>query len=115
MFRPLANDYSFAVALYLVGVEEQHSYLWEIHEGAYRIGEMDPGNLQLIEAAEPVVIDHNQRTGVLTFIIPISSLTETNFQLGARSSHTAEAGAAKSCDVAGMFAVPAELFHTNSP
>jgi hypothetical protein len=115
MFRPLNNDYSFTLAIYLVGIEEQRSYLWEIHEGAYRIGEMDGANFELIESAEPAAIDHNLRTGMLTFIIPISSLTETNFQLGARSFHTAEAGAEKSCDVAGMFAVPAELFHKNGP
>jgi hypothetical protein len=115
MFRPLNNDYSFAMALFLVGVEEQHSYLWEIHEGIYRIGDIDPGNSQLIEPAEPATIDHNLKTGVLTFIIPISSLTETNFQLGARSFHNVAAGDVKTCDLAGMFAVPAELFHTNSP
>lgn len=85
--EPLVNDYSFAVLLIIASRESFKMYLWEIHDGVLRIGEVDPVTGEIIPGSL-AVIEHNRAMGIVSFDIPGVELPETIDQIGVRSFHT---------------------------
>ncbi|MCI0393682.1 MAG: hypothetical protein L0322_01925 [Chloroflexi bacterium] len=130
LLRYLLDDYSFAVALFIVGADGRTiAFLWEIHEGARRIGQMDPNTFQLL-GEESGTIDEAGRfqgadglnigyemvsptgkdmLGKVVFEIPTGRLPAEINQIGALSFHMVSAQEQKNCDQAGPFDLPLEL------
>ncbi len=84
---PLVTDYSFAVLLVVQLDNMFKVYIWEIHNGIFRIGETDPQTGALIPESDAHV-DIDRETGVVSFNIDGSTLSNTISQLNVRSFHT---------------------------
>lgn len=114
--EPLVNDYSFAVLLVLLflndGREDFRTFLWEVHDGVFRIGEVGSDGEVTPGSQERVTIVHDTTIGVVTFVIPRAELPQPLLNIGARSFHTPHSDTQPQptfCDFAGMFTMPQAL------
>lgn len=122
MKLPLVTDYSFAVAVSLLLQNQPRTYLWEIHDTAYRIGQLDYQTGEMMsETSGNVVIDHDREAGKVNFSVPLTHTTTissnhptiiisstttipaTANQLYIASFHTPQVNAAKNCDTVGPY------------
>jgi hypothetical protein len=111
MQEPLMTDYSFAVMLFLqTGENSYRPYLWEVHNGVFRIGELNPQTGQpLANGATPAAINIDRLTGIVSFDINGETLTDDDIiGIGVRSYHTPTEDTQPQptfCDMAGLFPV----------
>lgn len=111
--QPLASDFSFAVLILIRSGNEFKAYLWEIHDGVFRIGEVDPQTGQLVSGAQDgATIEHDRTAGVVSFTIPGADLPGPVDQVGIRSFHTPSRDVQPQpthCDFAGPYDLPGAL------
>jgi hypothetical protein len=105
---PLVNNYSAATALFIQGQDGlSDAWLWEIHDGAFRIGPMDPDTFELAGGLEGgLAITYDEATGITRFVIPWASLPDSPTHLSVSTFHTAQEGEETICDQAGPFELP---------
>ena len=113
MADPLTRDFSFAVMLVLAFGDNFQFYIWEIHDGVFRIGELDAITGEYINISdESMYIEHDRSTGIISFLIPESHLPDRIDQIGARSFHTPfreTRPQPTTCDFAGLYNLPESL------
>jgi hypothetical protein len=82
-------------------------YLWEVHDGVFRIGQIDGQTGDVIPGSqERLTIEYNRQGGYVSFIIPEAEQPPTIDQVGARSFHTPREDMEPQptfCDLAGLY------------
>jgi hypothetical protein len=117
MESPLVNDYSFAVVFYVLDSQgDANSFLWEVHDKVYRLGQMDAQTGTVISetiavsntlsTTDGLLIEHDTEKGVVSFNLPDSRLLDENVYVAVRSFHTGVEGQPVNCDQAGSFELP---------
>jgi hypothetical protein len=87
MNAPLTQDYSFAVLLVFSVNGTYRLFIWEIHDGVNRIGEVDASTGDMLDAEGQVEIEHNQAMGIISFTFTAPNLPEFD-QFNVNSYHT---------------------------
>jgi hypothetical protein len=107
------EDYSFALQLLFFSDHEDvdRLYLWEMHAGEFRIGELDTQTGDLIAGEDEGILIENDYSGVFDVILnprpfPARSTTPVFEAWGVASYHTRGAGDQVNCDLAGTFDFP---------
>lgn len=118
MGTPLQNDFSFAVLVALASEQDIAAYVWEVHDTAFRIGEINYQTGELVaEAGSNLSIEHDLNLGELRFTVPYSATTTISdtttisqtigiSQLFVSSFHTPQQGDVKNCDTIGPLPLP---------
>lgn len=107
---PLVDDFSFAVLIFVISGDDVRAFLWEVHDGVFRIGQIDLQTGEVIAGEdEGIFIFHDQSQGLVGFEIPLDRLPEMVEQIFVRSFHTGADGEDVRCDEAGAFDLPADL------
>jgi len=109
---PLENDFSFAVLLIIKSGDKFRAFLWEIHDGVKRVGEMDLNTGQLIMSTLDDSIQYDKKTGIARFTLSKELVPDAVDQIVVRSFHTPTRETQPQpthCDEAGPFDLPPEM------
>ncbi|CAN5647167.1 hypothetical protein BH23CHL8_BH23CHL8_27520 [soil metagenome] len=108
MDRALSDDHSFAVVLFVRTPLGVISFKWEIHDGAFRIGRMDPETGELIEdeAGDADEIFHQRELGIVGFLLEAGTIPDDADMVIVRGFHSPRARATTRCHQTPAFELP---------
>ena len=120
---PLTDDYSFAILIIINGPGGPIAFVWEIHNGVYRVGELDlqTGNVTPLDdpgstftdenliTDDGLVIGFDREAGQASFAIPRSIAPETRTDVQVQSFHSPTENDETRCDTAGPFVLPERM------
>jgi hypothetical protein len=107
MARGLTSDYSFAVLLNIRTPDGVLAFLWEIHDGQLRIGQVDNDTGEVIRStSDELRIEHLRDMGLVGFELPPDAIGEDADLAIVRSFHTPKAGQVTRCHMSPTFDLP---------